>query len=405
MKKALFTVALLMSACFVSAQKSVVKEAKALKKNPAQAAAVIEKALTNQETAKDPETWKLAGDFQKAIYEDENVKLFVPGQKADTAKMYSSLAKMCEYYMQCDVVEQAGVADGTVKKVKFRKKNADAVKKLRLNLVNGGIDAFNKAKYNDAMKYFGLFVDVVDSPMFSDDAEIKADTLNALYANYAAMAAGAVKDSKSVIKYGTIGKEDKNEGWRSLMYMSEVYGNKETGDSTKWVEVITEGTQKFPKQDFFVGNLMDYYLQRGMVDDALTKINELLTKNESSYYLYVKSVLLMEKKQYEESIECCNKVIAKNDILVAEAYAKIGDNYFMPAQEISQINSNLSVEDTKYNENEAKIKELYEKAKPFYEKAKELAPNNKPLWGNFLLNIYWKLNRAEYEALDKEING
>ena len=39
----------------------------------------------------------------------------------------------------------------------------------------------------------------------------------------------------------------------------------------------------------------------------------------------------------------------------------------------------------------------------FYEKAKELKPDNKALWGNYLLNIYWKLNRAEYDSLEKEL--
>ena len=38
-----------------------------------------------------------------------------------------------------------------------------------------------------------------------------------------------------------------------------------------------------------------------------------------------------------------------------------------------------------------------------YEKAKELKPDNKALWGNYLLNIYWKLNRAEYDSLEKEL--
>ena len=32
---------------------------------------------------------------------------------------------------------------------------------------------------------------------------------------------------------------------------------------------------------------------------------------------------------------------------------------------------------------------------------KELKPDNKALWGNYLLNIYWKLNRAEYDSLEK----
>ena len=75
MKKVLFTVALLLGACFASAQVSAVKEAKSLKSKPEEAAKVIEPALTNPETANDPETWKLAGDFQKAMYDDENMKL------------------------------------------------------------------------------------------------------------------------------------------------------------------------------------------------------------------------------------------------------------------------------------------------------------------------------------------
>ena len=76
MKKVLFTVALLFGAFAASAQVSVVKEAKAKKGNPAEAAKIIEAALTNPETANDPETWKLAGDFQKAIYDAENEKLY-----------------------------------------------------------------------------------------------------------------------------------------------------------------------------------------------------------------------------------------------------------------------------------------------------------------------------------------
>ena len=65
--------------------------------------------------------------------------------------------------------------------------------------------------------------------------------------------------------------------------------------------------------------------------------------------------------------------------------------------------SELAIDNPKYNENENQIKALYEKAKPFYEKAKELKPDNNTLWGNYLLNIYWKLNRAEYDSLEKEL--
>ena len=406
MKKVLFTVALMFGAMVASAQVSVVKEAKSMKKDPAAAAKVLEAALTNPETANDPETWKLAGDLQKAIYDEENMKMYLPGGQADMPRMYNSLVKMFEYYLKCDDVEQAGVANGTVKKAKLRKKNAENLLKVRTNLSNGGVEAFNANDYEGAQKYFGLFVDVVDHPMFADQAAaLKADTLNTLFANYAAMAAGMrdPKDVASVIKYGNIGKENASEGWRALMFMAEVYGNKESGDSIKWLETIKEGAQRFPEQDFFVGNIMDYYLQRGMVDEGLAQIDQLLATNEKPYFLYVKGVLLYEKKDYDAAHAALDKLIALGGDLAAEAYAKKGDIYFFPAQKIVEENSALSIDDPKYNANEAKIKEAYELAKPFYEKAKELEPDNKTIWGQQLLRVYWALNKAEYEALEKEM--
>ena len=406
MKKVLFTVALLAGAFAASAQVSVVKEAKAMKKDPAAAAKVLEAALTNPETANDPNTWQLAGDLQKAIYDEENMKMYLPGGQADMPKMYNAMLKMFDYYLKCDEVELAGVANGTVKKAKLRKKNQETLLKVRPNLANGGVEAFNVNNYEEAQKYFGLFVDVVENPMFADQAAVlKADTLNSLYANYATMAAGLrdPKDVASVIKYGTIGKENPSEGWRALMFMAEVYGDKEQGDSIKWLETIKEGAQRFPEQDFFVGNIMDYYLQRGMVDEGLAQIDQLIAANEKPYFLYVKGVLLYEKKDYAGAQAALDKVIAAGGDLVAEAYAKKGDCYFFPAQKIVEENSALSIDDPKYNANEAKIKEAYEQAKPFYEKAKELEPDNQQIWGQMLLRIYWTLNKAEYEALEKEM--
>ena len=303
MRKVLFTVALLLTACFVSAQVSVVKEAKSLKSKPEEAAKAIEPALTNPETANDPETWKLAGDFQKAIYDEENMKLYLPGGQADTTKLYNSLAKMYDFYLKCDEIEQAKVQSGELKKPKFRKKNADALKTLRLNLVNGGGDAYNKGDYADALKYFGLFVDVVNEPMFADDDELKADTLNALYACYATLAANMLKDNQAVIKYGNIGKNHKEEGYRALMCLAETYGQKEGGDSAKWLEVIKEGTELFPKQEYFVGNIMDYYIQKGMVDEGLAQINKLLATSETPYYLYVKEDCFVVKSPEGEVYE------------------------------------------------------------------------------------------------------
>lgn len=403
MKKILFSAALLFTVCSMSAQESVVKEAKSAKSDPVKAAEILEPALVDPSTASDPETWKLAGDFQKAIYDEENMKLYLPGGQADTTKLYSSLAKMFEYYTKCDEVEQAKVNSGELKKPKLRKKLAKTLVTVRPNLTNAGSDAYNAGNYANALKFFGLYVDAPQNPLFADEDAVKNDTLTSLIANYAALAANTLKDEAAVIKYATIGKNHKDEGYRSLMCLAEVYGKGEKTDSVQWLATIKEGVEKFPAQEYFIGNLMDYYIQKGKIDEGLTQINEILANNPTPYFMYVKGVLQYEKKDYEGAIATFNEIIAKNGDFVAESYSKIGDCYFFPAQVIVEENANLSMDDPKYATNEGKIKELYEKAKPFYEKAKELKPDNKQLWGQYLLNIYWKLNKSEYEALEKEL--
>ena len=405
MKKVLFTVALLFTAFTVSAQKAVVKEAKSSKSNPAKAAEIIKPALENAETMNDPETWKLAGDFQKAIYDDENVKMYVPGGgQVNKPVLYASLSNMFDYYIKCTELEAQKVLSGELKKPKMTGKIVKTLTSVRPNLANAGIEAFNEGKHGDALKYFGTYIDVVALPIFAEEESVQQDTLTSLLANYAVLAANTLQNAEAIERYAAVGKSHKEEGYRSLMCLAELYNkNGIAPDSVKWLAAIEEGMLNFPAQEYFTGNMMDYYIQQGRVDEALASIDKIVSNNPTPYFMYVKGVLLYEKKDFDSAISILNDVIAKNENLVAESYSKIGDCFFFPAQEIIEANSELAMDDPKYTEGETKVKVLYEKAAPYYEKAKELAPDNKQLWGQYLMNIYWKLNKSEYEALEKEL--
>ncbi len=404
MKKQFLTALLLLAGLATNAQVAVVKEAKSAKSNPEKAAQILLPALSDPTTASDPQTWKLAGDFQKAIYDAENMKLYIPaGGNADTTKLYNSLAKLFEYYQKCDEVEQALVANGTLKKAKLRKGLASELAKVRPNLTNAGSDAFNAGKYEDALHFFSLFVDAAEQPLFEKEEAVKNDTLTPLIANYAALAAVQSKNEPATLKYAKIGKSHKEEGYRGLMCLAEVYGKGEQKDSTLWLATIKEGVERFPKQEYFIGNLMDFYIQKGKIDEGLTQINEVLATNPSPYFMYVKAVLEYEKKDYDAARATFTKIIEAGGDFVGESYAKIGDSYFFVAQELVEQNSSLPMDNPKFAENEKQIKALYEKALPYYEKTKELKPDNKQLWGQFLLNIYWKLDKQKYEALEKEL--
>ena len=152
---------------------------------------------------------------------------------------------------------------------------------VRPNLTNAGSDAYNAGNYANALKFFGLYVDAPQNPLFADEDAVKNDTLTPLIANYAALAANTLKDEAAVIKYATIGKNHKDEGYRSLMCLAEVYGKGEKTDSVQWLATIKEGVEKFPAQEYFIGNLMDYYIQKGKIDEGLTKVLSLLSMKSS----------------------------------------------------------------------------------------------------------------------------
>lgn len=404
MKKQFFTALLLLATVAGTAQVAVVKEAKSAKSDPEKAAQLILPALSDPTTANDPQTWKLAGDFQKAIYDAENMKLFLPtGAAADTAKLYNSLLNLFEYYQKADQVEQKLVQEGALKKAKLRKGLASELAKVRPNLTNAGSDAFNAGQYERALKFFSLYVDAVDAPIFENETAIKEDTLTALIANYAALAAVQTKNNAATLKYAKIGKDNKEEGYRGLMCMAEVYKEGELKDSVQWLATIQEGVEKFPQQEYFIGNLMDYYIQHGKIQEGLTQMDKVLATNPSPYFMYVKGVLQYEAKEYDNARTTFQAIIDANKEFVAESYEKMGASYFFVAQELVEANSTIPMNDPRFEANEKKIKDLYVKALPFYEKAKELKPDNNQLWGQYLLNIYWKLDKAKYEALEKEL--
>lgn len=182
MKKVLLSAAaLLFSVYAANAQESVVKEAKSAKSDPVKAAEILEPALVDPSTANDPETWKLAGDFQKSIYDGENQKLYflrngLPSDSpVDTLKLGNSITKMYEYYLKCDEIEQAKVKSGELKKPKLRKKIVKVLAdpSVRENMYVLGGTALNNGDYANAVKILGLYIDTSKNPIFETEDAVK----------------------------------------------------------------------------------------------------------------------------------------------------------------------------------------------------------------------------------------
>ena len=447
---------LLMAVSFSFAQMKNVKEAKSMandvKPNFKQAEQLIKEAMKNPETKDLADTWDVAGFIQRRINEEQMKNAFLK-KPYDTLKVYNSILKMYEYYNKCDELAEIPNEKGKVKN-KYRKANASSMLAERPNLINGGIQYFNLDKNKEALKFFATYVESASYPMLADKELAKNDTLLPQIAYYATLAADRVGDKDAIIKYAPMALSDKDGGKFAMQLMADAY--KAKGDTAAWIKSLEEGILKFPGNDYFFANLVDYYNSSNQASKAMEFADRMLANDPNNkLYLYVKAYLYHNMKEYDNAIEYYKKAIAA-DPEYAEAYSNVGLVYLMKAQdyadkattdindpnnklylyvkaylyhnmkeydnaieyykkaiaadpEYAEAYSNVGlvylmkaqdyadkattdINDPKYAEAQAAVKKFYEEAKPFYEKARALKPDQKDLWLQGLYRVYYNLN-------------
>ena len=401
MKRVLFSMVLLMAVSFAFAQEKNVKEAKSIagevKPDFAKAEQLINEALTNPETKDNAATWDVAGYIQKRINEKEMENAYLR-KPYDTLKVYNSVLNMYNYYVKCDELAQIPNEKGKIKN-KYRSANSKTILAERPNLINGGIQYFNLNKNEDALKYFAAYVDAATLPMMEKENLLEKDTILPQVAYYATLAADRVGDKDAVMKYAQYALKDKENGQFAMQLLTGAY--KAKGDTAEWVEKLQEGIVKFPENQYFFANLVDYYSSSNQNDKAMQFADDMLAKDPNNkLYLYVKAYLYHNMKDYEKAIEFYKKTL-DIDPAYAEACSNLGLVYLLQAQEYAD-KAPADINDPNYATAQAEIKKFYEAAKPYYEKARELKPDQKDLWLQGLYRVYYNLNMGpEFEEIEK----
>lgn len=401
MKRVLFSVVLLMSVSFAFAQMKSVKEAKnaASSSTPDlnKAEQLINEALKNPESKDEPETWNVAGLIQKRISEEEGKKAILH-QAFDTLKQFNSALNMFQYFSKCDELAQIPDEKGKVKN-KYRKANSATLMNERSNLINGGVWHFNANRNKEALSFFSTYVESASYPMLADKNLAQTDTLLAQIAYYATLAASKSEDQDAVIKYAPTATADKDNGKFAIQLLADAY--KAKGDTVAWAKTLEDGITKFPGDDYFFANLIDYYNNSNQTAKALEFVDRMLAKDANNkLYLYVKGYLYYNIKDYDNAIELFKKAIAV-DPEYAEAYSNIGLSYLLKAQAYAD-KAPTDVNDPAYKEAQTALKKYYEEAKPYYEKARQLKPDEQDLWLQGLYRVYYNLEMGpEFEEIEK----
>lgn len=389
MKKIVLIASLCMFAGFSMAQKKAVKEAKSAMDKTAEARALIKPALTDPETANDPETWKVAGDIEfKSFdkqYDAEMTKGMLGGKGGDPEIMYPGLYNMIDLYVKADELAQQPDEKGKVKN-KVRKDIIKNIKTGYKSFVNGGIYYNEKAteaaragdkelakkNYGLAADFFEMYWKVPSLELLAGENIVEQDTAFQIIKYYAAISAiQSEDDQRSIALLNKLIDSPylANTGFAEsdpYELLAEEY--KKVKDTVAFVKVLKDGASKFKGNKYFVPNLINEYIRIGDTQAALDYIDQAIVNDPSSTceLLSLKGTLLSNDKKYAESIEVYEKALGV-DANCAKALEGLGIVYVLEAQDVKE-----KVSHTNNRQELAAIDketvELYQKAMPYLEK-------------------------------------
>lgn len=422
MKRTLLAITLCVFAGFSFAQKGAVKNAKS-SKDINEARSLIKPALTNPETMNDPETWKVAGDIEYKAFDDERtleMQKQITGKGGNEEKMYEGLYNMYEPYIKADELGQLPDEKGKVKN-KVRK---DIVKNLKDGhrfYINGGIFYNEKQDYKRAADFFERYWELPSLALFEDNkSEFNTqDTTFQTIKYYAVISAIQSKDNarsiqllKKLIAEPYVQNSTYKESDTYELLASEY---QQVGDSVAYVNLLREGTQKFPSVKYFSLNLINEFIKGGKTDEAMSYLDEAIKNDPTNAceLLSVKASLFAEQKDYTKAEPAYLQALS-TDANCEKALEGIGVLYILQAQDTKEKAGQTTDRATSAKFDKETI-DLYQKALPYLEKYRDLlkAKNADKYDVRQILmklqNVYYNLTllnvnkNAEYDAIQKEL--
>lgn len=272
---------------------------------------------------------------------------------------------------------------------------------LANGFVNQGIDAFREQSYETALEKFEKSLTVSSIAM-------KMDTQVLYFTSLAAINSGdwertvQYNEMLKQINYGNKLEEKVN------IYQSLAMGYINTGDTTKFVNTLEVGIEKFPEASYpLVIDLFNYYVDIKENEKALDYISMAIENNPNNAQFFVIRGTLYEEtnqqkkaiKEYESAVELQPENFDANYSLGAYYY-----NY--AADTLSWANNNIPpTEPQKYDEVKKAADGLFEKALPYLENAKALKPNDVTVLST-LKTIYYRMGNLEkHDEIKAELDA
>lgn len=363
MKKLVIIVALGLMGSGAYAQKATIKAAEKLTTtNAMEARRLAKEARSHEETQNDPQAWLVSGQIENNIF-DLELKKAQLGQEHDEALMFDALMAEVPFFLQTYKLESIPNEKGKIK-LKYSKKALELLKSSFRYLINAGYHHIQSKRYEQSTQAFESFITVRN--LLSDDKELKTPEIDTLTWDAGYLAVASSFEGKSYDKAIELAQKFKGQEFKqNEIYQLLAASYLAKADTVSAMPILEEGAGLFPKEMFFLGNIVNILATKGETDQAIAFLQRGLDTDPTNTNFLTALGGLYERKENFAKAEETFKRIYDIDNSTFDANFNLGRIYFNQGVALKNV-ENLD------KLTEARAKEMFRQAIPYLEVAYKL---------------------------------
>ncbi len=313
------------------------------------------------------EGYLICAQLKQSMNDGLNMKAYLK-QNLDTVQLYRTVLDIYGYTLKSDSLDERG---------KFRNKNISLRALHRDNLLGGGKYHMRSSRWAEAYPFFDMFLRTCTTDMNDIIGRV----------SYLATVCGMNEGNPHhVLRYVDTAIDLMPEEERAALSECKARSCVSLGDSVQWVEILKEGVNRYPGNNYFFLNLMDYYMRHGQAERGMELTDSLVNHDgDRAVYWFAMSMFALHNKEYDMCIELSEECLKRDPDNVDALY-----------------NKGISLLNLALNEKLRSLRMvLYRRALKPMERVRELSPDNLQRWGTPLYRIYLNLNMGKkFEEID-----
>lgn len=369
----------------------------------------IEEAVKDEKTGSWAKTWYYGGNlyFNAALNKDEECR----------AKFDNAIDKTMEFYLNALKynIEDEGANQLDLENAEDQQKFMGYIMNRKTSyddptytrdilgnkfpylanaLLNKGVESFQNQEFEEAKEMY-------EKSIMTNAIMGRVDSLGMFNA---ALVSERLEKYDEALGYYTALTQINYGGPDIYMYMASIYDRKK--DTTKKIEVIRKGLEKYPDNEGLVREELSYLLTTGQIDEALNNFDKAIAKDPEDATLYYNRGLIYDQMGEFEKAEADYKKAVEVDPKFFDAAYNLGAMYFNAGAEWNNKASNYGIkEQAEYDAATKKANEYFAKAKPALEQAHEIDPSDKNTMAS-LVQVYAIMGETEkYKAMKAKLQG